>query len=599
MQQKILNQRYELERKIGEGGMARVYRGRDMRLNRPVAIKVLHPQYAGDSGFLRRFQHEAQAAANLRHPNIVDVYDVGQDGDIHYIVMEYVEGRDLKQTILVNGALPIEQAVTIARAVTDALAAAHAIGLIHRDIKPQNIIVEPSGLVKITDFGIAKSALSTAATETGVIFGTADYLSPEQARGQTATAASDIYSLGVTLYEMLTGRLPFTGENSVAVAMQHVSSEPPPPRMYNPRIPPQLEALVLHALAKDPAQRPASAREFGRLLQNYMSFNQQQTVVRPVAPRPAPRAVPRPSASTGTTAPRPALPPRPRISAPPPERSSSGFGGFVLGLLLVAGILGVVWVLLTTNLFQDILATVAGSGRPPIAGTALPATGEPTAEPTATPTPAPQVIIPNIVGLDEQTAIQTLEGRNLRPFRDNALDRNDDTQPAERVLVQTPVAGTSITETSMITYGVSLGPAFIELPDVTRLRASAAQARLQGLGLNVEQQEEASSSVDEGFVVRQSPSAGLQVAPGETVTIFVSIGNKVRVPDVTWLSVEEARQRIQNAGLFVSFVDLQGRDKIPNFDQIPPNTVVSSVPRGGELVERGTGVTLGVRAPES
>ena len=190
MQQKILNNRYELEQKIGEGGMARVYRGRDMRLNRAVAIKVLHSHYAVDAGFLQRFHHEAQAAANLRHPNIVDVYDVGQDGDVHYIVMEYVAGSDLKSLILRNGPLPVEQAVAIGEAVASGLEAAHRVGMIHRDIKPQNIIVGEQGNVKITDFGIAKSRMSTAMTETGVTFGTADYISPEQARGQPATPRS-------------------------------------------------------------------------------------------------------------------------------------------------------------------------------------------------------------------------------------------------------------------------------------------------------------------------------------------------------------------------------------------------------------------------
>ena len=251
MQQKILNNRYELEQKLGEGGMARVYRGRDLRLNRPVAIKVLHSQYASDTGFLQRFQHEAQAVANLRHPNIVDVYDVGQDGDIHYIVMEYVPGSDLKALILRQAPLPIEQAVTIAEAVARGLEAAHRLGMIHRDIKPQNIIVGDGGVVKITDFGIAKSKMSTAMTETGVTFGTADYISPEQARGLPATPQSDIYALGVTLYEMLTGRLPFTGDSSVVVAMQHVNTEPPPLRMYNPRVPPQLEGIVLRAISKE------------------------------------------------------------------------------------------------------------------------------------------------------------------------------------------------------------------------------------------------------------------------------------------------------------------------------------------------------------
>src|SRR5215213_168602 len=316
MQQKILNNRYELEQKIGEGGMARVYRGRDTRLNRRIAVKVLHNHYASDPGFLQRFHHEAQAAANLRHPNIVDVYDVGLDGDIHYIVMEHVDGSDLKALLTRSGPLPVEQAIPIAEAVALGLSAAHRMSLVHRDVKPQNIIVGPDGQVKITDFGIAKSALSTAMTETGVTFGTADYISPEQARGQPATPRSDIYSLGVTLYEMLTGRLPFTGDSSIAVAMQHVSTEPPPPRMYNPRIPPQLESLVLRALSKDPNGRPTTAREFARQLGSYRDIGDQVTVVGPVGPRPAP-----PNPRPVQPAPRPVQPvPRPISTGPTSPR---------------------------------------------------------------------------------------------------------------------------------------------------------------------------------------------------------------------------------------------------------------------------------------
>src|SRR5215207_413624 len=356
MQQKILNDRYELEQKIGEGGMARVYRGRDLRLNRQVAIKVLHSHFASDKNFLQRFHHEAQAAANLRHPNIVDVYDVGQDADTHYIVMEYVAGSDLKALLMRNGALPVEQAVYVGECVGNGLDAAHRIGMVHRDVKPQNIIVGEQGQVKITDFGIAKSSLSTALTETGVTFGTADYISPEQARGQTATPRSDIYSLGVTLYETLTSRLPFSGDSSIAVAMQHVSADPPPPRMYNARIPPQLESLVLRALSKEPDGRPTTARDFARQLGSYRDVGDQATVVGPTAPRAAPQQPARPSPqpaprqqSTGPTSPRPVLPPArsAAVSKAPPDNRGMGFGGFLLGLLLLGGVLGLVYLALS------------------------------------------------------------------------------------------------------------------------------------------------------------------------------------------------------------------------------------------------------------
>jgi eukaryotic-like serine/threonine-protein kinase len=399
MQQKILNDRYELEQKIGEGGMARVYRGRDLRLNRQVAIKVLHSHYASDTNFLQRFHHEAQAAANLRHPNIVDVYDVGQDGDTHYIVMEYVAGSDLKALLMRSGALPIEQAVYVGECVANGLDAAHRIGMVHRDIKPQNIIVGEQGQVKITDFGIAKSSLSTALTETGVTFGTADYISPEQARGQPATPRSDIYSLGVTLYETLTNRLPFSGDSSIAVAMQHVSADPPPPRMYNPRIPPQLESLVLRALSKDPDGRPTTARDFARQLGGYRDIGEQATVVGTVGARPSQPPNPRPvqpsprPISTGPTSPRPVLPPA-RSQAPPDNRGM-GFGGFLLGLLLLGGVLGLVYLALS-GAFNDLFDFATGAPRPPATVVA--------GQPTELPTGVPQFQVPSLTNLTSQQA---------------------------------------------------------------------------------------------------------------------------------------------------------------------------------------------------
>lgn len=597
MQQKTLNNRYELEQKIGEGGMARVYRGRDTRLNRRIAVKVLHSHYASDPNFVQRFHHEAQAAANLRHPNVVDVYDVGQDGDIHYIVMEYVDGSDLKSILVKNGPLPIEQAVAIAEAVAQGLSAAHRIGLVHRDIKPQNIIVGPNNQVKITDFGIAKSAFSTAMTETGVTFGTADYLSPEQAKGQQATPQSDIYSLGVTLFEMLTGRLPFVGDSSIAVAMQHVTEEPPLPRMYNPRIPPALESLVLRALSKDPNARPASAQEFARMLSNWKDLGQQATVVRPAVPRPAqprpaparpvqPRPAPPPSVNTG----RMNLPPaRPAISAqPPPSNRGLGFGGFLLGLLLLAGVLGLIY-LGASGIFSDLLNFTAGTPPQPRP------TADVISQPTPTTTEIPMVQVPDLSGLTSAQARSTIESANLISREETS--RYHDDIPIGLVIDQFPLAGTTITSTSVVTFAVSLGPEPILMPDVVGLRASDAQARLIQLGFQVEMVEQASQTMDAGFVIRSEPGPNTRPLRGDTITLYVSIGDVVRIPDVTGMQEAEAREVIQAAGLFVSFVDYQGPDKIENFDSIPPGTVVSSVPRGGDLVERNTGVTLGVRQP--
>ena len=589
MQQKILNDRYELEQKIGEGGMARVYRGRDLRLNRQVAIKVLHSHYASDTNFLQRFHHEAQAAANLRHPNIVDVYDVGQDADTHYIIMEYVAGSDLKALLMRSGALPIEQAVYVGECVANGLDAAHRVGMVHRDIKPQNIIVGEQGQVKITDFGIAKSSFSTALTETGVTFGTADYISPEQARGQPATPRSDIYSLGVTLYETLTNRLPFSGDSSIAVAMQHVSADPPPPRMYNPRIPPQLEALVLRALSKEPSSRPTTARDFARQLGGYRDIGEQATVVGPPIPRPAqpPSARPaQPAArpiSTGPTSPRRVLPPA-RSQAPPDNRGM-GFGGFLLGLLLLGGVLGLVYLALS-GAFNDLFNFATGAPRPPATVVA----GQPTEQPTG----VPQFQVPSLVNLTSQQAFDAIQAANLTP-REEA-SRYSDVYSTGLVLDQFPLAGTTVTQTTVVTYVVSLGPNLVDVPDVQRRRVTSAQATLANLGFQVQVQEEA-STLSEGFVTRQDP-VNVKLPKGETVTIWVSIGDKVTMPDVTGRTLDEAKQLIANAGLSFSFADVQGCDKLGDLcNRFDPGQVVSSIPRGGDRVARGTAVTIGVRAP--
>ncbi len=597
MQQKILNNRYELEQKIGEGGMARVYRGRDLRLSRRVAIKVLHSHYASDASFLSRFHHEAQAAANLHHPNIVDVYDVGQDRDIHYIVMEYVGGSDLKSRILSGGPLPVEQAIAIGVAAAEGLEAAHRLGLVHRDIKPQNIMLGTDNEVKITDFGIAKSSLSTAMTETGVTFGTADYISPEQAKGLPATPRSDIYSLGITLYEALTGRLPFTGDNSIAVAMQHVNDEPAPPRMFNPRIPPQIEALVLRALRKNPDERPASAREFARLLASQRVVSEQDTVVRAVSPRPA--AVNQRPVATATTAARPTLPPpRPALSAPGPSSSGPGVGSFLIGLLLLGVILTGVY-LFATGMLDGILSFASNSNRP--AGGII---GQPTRSiPTQTPvdgvptaTLLPEIPMPNLVKLDAQQARITLEQLGLTA--QEVAPRASDVISAGLVLDQFPPPNQVVTATSTITFAVSLGPEAVTLPNVVGLRVINARVQLEQLGLRVALVEE-SSTTSEGFVIRTDPAAGVRPQRGDTITVVYSIGNKTTMPDVTGLPIEEARRRIQAAGLVITFEDNQGCDRLPQdvCTNSTPGQVVSSIPRGGDRVERGSSVTLGVRAP--
>ena len=258
----ILGGRYSILDTIGEGGMAIVYRAKDMLLNRVVAIKVLRGQYASDSEFRERFRREAQSAAALSHPNIVNVYDVGEDSGSNYIVMEWVDGQTLNDIIMRDGRLTVDVVADYSVQILDALDHAHRSGVIHRDIKPHNILITRDGRVKVTDFGIARAASASALTEAGQVIGTVNYTSPEQARGASATAESDIYSLGVVMYEMLTGRLPFVGDTPVAVALKHVQEDALPLSVYNKAVPVEFERVVMKALAKDPQDRWHTARAF-------------------------------------------------------------------------------------------------------------------------------------------------------------------------------------------------------------------------------------------------------------------------------------------------------------------------------------------------
>lgn len=607
MQKKVLDGRYELERKVGEGGMARIYAGRDLRLNRRVAIKIPHSHYLGERDFLERFRHEAQAAAMLTHPNIVDVYDVGQDGDIHYIVMEFVEGTDLKTIIKREAPLPIGRAVALAEQIARGLHAAHQAGMVHRDIKPQNVIVTADGRPHITDFGIAKSHLSTALTETGVAFGTVDYISPEQAQGRPATPQSDVYALGVVLFEMLTGRLPFTGDGAVAVAMKHVAEPPPSLRQLNPAVPPGLEALVLRALAKDPAARPRSAHEFAEQLAAYSQLAYQDTVANQAvlrsAPPPAQPVQPRAMAGAGATG-RVAIPPPPR-SAPvrAPRQDGMGCGVFLVGLLVLAGVLGLVF-LISTGAVGQLFAGLGGATGGGAVTTPAPGQPTPTLEPgEPTPSPAVEVPVPNLAGLTAEAADLALRQAQLIPVRQEA---NDPVVGIGQVISQEVAPGTMLAPSQPVTYTVSLGPQLVEVPDVARVPAEFARQQLAARGFPVEVIEEPSQSVDAGFVMRQSPSAGLLVPQGQVVTIVVSRGDVVRFPDVIGLQREEAERILANTpGLSLVFVDEQGRDRLIDYDRFRDGEVVSAldVDRetpivNGQFVPRGSRIVLGVKAPE-
>jgi len=626
MQARILNDRYEMLTPLGTGGMATVFRGRDIRLGRPVAIKLLHSFYAADTDFLARFQHEAMSAANLSsHPNIVDVYDVGKDGDNNYIVMELVEGTDLKAVIDKQAPLAPQRALAIAAQVADGLEYAHKRGMVHRDVKPQNVLIDPDGNIRIADFGIAKSHLSTAVTQTGMTFGTADYISPEQAQGRPATPQSDVYSLGVVLYEMLTGQLPFRGDTPMAVALQHIQHQPPPLRALNPQVPPALEALVLRALSKDPSRRPASAAAFARELRDYLAGGMNATQVaatpRQYQQTPAQRSYGQPGghndptmvyqqppARPATQRRAPAYAPPPPQYIPQPRERGSSFGALLLGLLLLLGILALLWFGLTTdwsNLLGGGSATVS-------AAPSAEASTQPTDTPQPSPTAVPLVTLPNFVGLQERDVVENrLPELGLRrkpnPNNDPQLAARFSDEPAGTIIEQIPPAGEQVPAGSEVAIIISLGPELLSVPDVAGQPFEAASNILQQAGFRVERENTPSTTVAEGRVISQAPAGGTQLARNQTVTLTVSLGDVVAFPDIIGVGVlqDAAIQQLEAAGFRVVAIDEQGADQLgERFNEFAPGEVVSATANGiaidqrGKLVPRGADVVLGVRAEE-
>ncbi|KPL90632.1 Stk1 family PASTA domain-containing Ser/Thr kinase [Herpetosiphon geysericola] len=600
-QPRILNNRYQLERKLGQGGMATVYLGRDLRLNRPVAIKVLHGQYASDEQFLRRFKHEADAAAQLGHPNIVRVYDIGAEGDFHYIVMEYVQGTDLKEIIELQAPLPVPRTLAIVRQIAEALQAAHDSGLVHRDVKPQNVLIDSNDYARLSDFGIAKSKQSSALTDPGTTFGTADYLAPEQAQGLGATPLSDVYALGVLTYEMLTGRLPFSGDSPLAVALQHIQATPPALRNYNPSIPPQLEAIVLQAMAKDPAQRPQSARAFAELLRLYRERGNQATMavpsanvgrlpttqepadVRPPRQQPAPQARPRQNYAPPLAAQQP-VPMNPSTE----KRQSSGCGLWVVAILLLVGIGALVYVLMFTDVMDSITQAFGGKQATQVV-------------PTGEPTPAPEMVeVPPLVGKSESEVLELLKSLELGEQR--KAPRND-LAPAATVIEQDIAPGTKVAKGTVIPFTLSLGPAQVEIDDVTRQQFEVASDTLTRAGFKVIRKDAPNQTIPAGFVLSQNPPAGLKLAQGSEIELVVSIGDMVTFPDIIGRKRADAEAILAGrSDLRLDIVDEQGPDLIPNFDSLEPNTVVSATANGqpvenGNFIPRNSVIVIGVRRP--
>jgi len=467
--------------KIAEGGMARVYRGRDLVLKRTIAVKVLKDQMSGDASFLRRFEREAQSAAALSHPHIVNIYDVGEEEGTNYMVMEYVDGINLKEYIREKGSLPAHEALSIAQQIAEALEQAHSAGVVHRDIKPQNILFSRKGKVKVTDFGIAIAGDGVTVTAGDQIIGSVQYISPEQARGEVATKQSDLYSLGIVLYEMVTGKVPFIGESQVAVAMKHIQEEIVPPRQLVRDIPESLERIILKAVRKDSAERYTTAAEFLEDL-----FYAQEKGITRVAPGRSAYSnsgenedddvVLKPAAGGAVKDNKPQKPPR-----------SWKWLKVLVAFLFVLGLLGVGAYYLSSYLFL------------------------------------PEIAVPDVRGLSQNEASRTLREEGLIPGSDISYIYDDEI-PVGDVVKTDPPEGRLVRQDREVDLFVSKGPEYIVTPELSGRTEQEARTILNDLGLHMSVVREYNEDVEKGEIFRQVPGESFRISPGEEVVVYVSEG---------------------------------------------------------------------------
>jgi beta-lactam-binding protein with PASTA domain/predicted Ser/Thr protein kinase len=536
--ERVLAGRYRIESAVGEGGMAKVFRGQDVVLGRTVAVKVLAPEYARDGRFVERFRREAQSAAALSHPNVVSVFDTGSDGPVHYIVMEFLEGRTLREVLAADGRLHPDRAAEIAESMCRALATAHHHGLVHRDVKPGNVMLTPSGEVKVMDFGIARVTTGEALTQTATVLGTASYFSPEQAKGEGVDPRSDVYSAGCVLYEMLTGRPPFTGDSPVSIAYKHVREDAPVPSTINPDVSTALDAVVMKALAKNPANRYQTAVEMAEDLHRVREG--AQVLATPILPGQPTEVVNRPVRHTEVM---PALPEE--------ERRERGPWPVVLVTALVVALVGVAGFLLVRELTAEV----------------------------------PQVRVPNVVGSEESQATQLLERRGFRvdPIRVAS------TEDPGIVLEQDPPAGELVDEGEVVILRVSAAPEPVKVPDITQMTVGEARAALAEVDLEIgAAPSEASDEVEQGLIISQSPAPEEEAPAGSAVDVVVSSGPEtVEVPNVICDDLEVARDKIRGAGLKLKRGTPENSDVCPD-----PGTIARTDPVEGELVRPGSTVMV-------
>lgn len=548
----VFAERYKLEDFIGQGGMSLVYRAVDIRTGHSVAVKILKSEYNSDKEFLERFQREAQAASLMSHHNLVNLLDVGVEGEYRYLVLEYVNGNTLKDIIRQKGRLNYQTAIQITIRILSALQHAHDNGIIHRDIKPQNVLIHTDGHVKVADFGIARMTNAFTISKGDTVVGSVHYSSPEQATGSVVEATSDLYSTGVVMYEMLTGRVPFVGDTPVAVAMQHVQDFPPPITNFAPETPPAVVAVVMKALEKDPKKRFQSAREMADALMKAKDGVLDPVLVSTETNQTSPQT----PQHVRELSPRGRKPSSPRTAqtarhAPVRRRTRRNAARIALSALGVAGVL--------TLLAFGVIGVYNRVSRSAIA--------------------------PDVVGLsvgDAQTTARR-EGLNWQE-----TDINHDTIPAGVVISQIPEADTQMEKGDSLLVTVSLGPAASAMPDVTGMRYEDAAARLKERGFGSVVVIKTVSSTAEGTVLAQSPSADESFIAGQDVELTIS-GGSTMIPEVTGRSREEAVQLLHESSLTEGapiYVEVSDSEQI--------GQVLMQTPAAGTMAVLDAPVTLTV-----
>ena len=631
MPERVLGGRYRVQGKIGIGGMATVYRGTDEVLGRTVAIKTMLPQYAADPSFAARFKQEAQAAAALQSPYIVGIFDWGKDGDTYYIIMEYLRGTDLKSGIRTHGALDSRKVAQIGSQICQALSVAHKHDIIHRDIKPQNIMVQPDGNIKVMDFGIARAKNSHLTADNSVL-GTAHYVSPEQTKGQPLGPTSDIYSLGIVMYEASCGKVPFDGDDAISVALKQVNEQPVPPSQVNPNVDPQLEAIILKCLMKDPAQRFQTADELRRALTDYLAgrvvaISNNATTMLPAA------ATTRLNHGQGTQQMNRVIPDSKsgdtRVQASmgrnvnPVDDEGPSKGkrvGIILGVIAAIAVIGVaLWFLFgqqagdrsvpnyitmsqddatkaikdsdffqvgtITESYDDNAAEGTVMAQDPESGAMRPKGTRINLTVSKGKRPAQEVTVPNLSNMTPDQAEEALSKLGLVGKAGDSV--SDSSIEAGHVARQSPAAGTSAKEGDTVTYNLSKGAESKSVPNVTGYTQESATSTLENAGFNVSVGNSTpSDTVPAGSVISYTPS-GNQPA-GTTISLTISTGRKsVEVPNVDGLNFEEAQSTLENAGL-------RYNTRWQASSSVTKGQVISHSPSGSQ--PSGTTVTIIVSA---